>query len=147
MNFESILLDLEVIKQINENDKLAVSMLPGTTKLYVHQHNILMPIIRKYYGYNRDNTIDYLDKLFNSINQTCNELIEGNSKSRINSLEDSITNALPGLEKLKNTYTNDSVISGKITLYINKLKNNLIILKKFNNINILQIDNCTNSEA
>ena len=34
-DLDNILLDLEVIKQVGENDKLAVTVLPGNTKLSV----------------------------------------------------------------------------------------------------------------
>ena len=35
MDLNSILLDLEIIKQINENEKLAIHIVPGNSKLFV----------------------------------------------------------------------------------------------------------------
>ena len=44
MELNYILLDLEIIKQLKEDDKLAVVTLPGTKKLYVDTNNRLLSL-------------------------------------------------------------------------------------------------------
>lgn len=67
MDIDTILLDLEVLKQLNPNDKLAVNMLPGNTSLSVDTNSILSSITRKYNGYNRETSIKYLEDLVDKI--------------------------------------------------------------------------------
>jgi hypothetical protein len=38
--------------------------------------------------------------------------------------------AIPGIENLKNTYSNDSIIIAKLTIIINKLNQESIVLNK-----------------
>ena len=67
MDINKILLDLEIIKQLKENDKLAVSVLPGCTKFFVDNHSIFSKITRKYNGYDRETCIKYLGDLYINI--------------------------------------------------------------------------------
>ena len=48
MDINPILLDLEIIKQINENEKIAINILPGSVKLFVDNNQYFTGIKRWY---------------------------------------------------------------------------------------------------
>ena len=131
MDIDNILLDLEIIKQLSPDDKLAVSQEKGETKLYVHHSSHILPIKRWYYGYNRDATILYLEKLIDNIEKSSNVIINGQHIDFGNLLKNSINSSLIGFNNLKNTYENDSIVNSKIILIENKLKSIYYLLEKF----------------
>tara|TARA_B100001093_G_C26694361_1_gene956233 strand:- start:698 stop:1141 length:444 start_codon:yes stop_codon:yes gene_type:complete len=131
MDIDNILLDLEIIKQLSPDDKLAVSQEKGETKLYVHHSSHILPIKRWYYGYNRDETILYLEKLIDIIEKSSNVIVNGQHIDLSNLLKNSINSSLIGFNNLKNTYQNDSIINSKIILIENKLKTIYDLLEKF----------------
>lgn len=131
MNINNLLLDLEVIRQINENDKLSVCLLPGSTRLIVDSNTFLTPITRWYNNYSRETTIEYLDTFINNINEATVTITGGNHKNLANTLKEAIKHAIPGLENLKKTYSQDSVISSKIVLFINRLNEIVISINTF----------------
>lgn len=143
MDIDPILLDLEIIKQLNENDKLAVCQEKGTTKFYVDYYSYILPIKRWYNGYNRNDTIFYLEKLLDNIEKSSNIIITGNHFDLANLLKESIFNSFNGLVNFKKTYQNDSFIHGKIILIENKLKTIYNILNTFscNNLEPLEVIN------
>ena len=63
MDINPLLLDLEVIQQVGEYDKLAVYLLPGNTKLFVDSNSYISSFSRWYYGFNREDVILYLERL------------------------------------------------------------------------------------
>ena len=132
MDISPILLDLEIIKQIQENDKLAINILPGCKKLFVDNNNLVSPINRWYNGYNREDSITYLENLLDKINKNVELIIEGSHITISNTLKQALIDSLAGLNQLKNTYTNDSISVAKITLIINKFN---VLIKKLENIN------------
>ena len=67
MDIDNMLLDLEVIRQLAENDKLAVNVYPGVTTLIVDKSSYLSSITRKINGYSRDDSIKYLENLVQQI--------------------------------------------------------------------------------
>lgn len=131
MDIDNILLDLEIIKQLSPDDKLAVSQEKGETKLYVHHSSHILPIKRWYYGYNRDATILYLEKLIDNIEKSSNVIINGQHIDIGNLLKNSINSSLTGFNNLKNTYQSDSIIYSKIILIENKLNAIFQLLDKF----------------
>lgn len=131
MDINKILLDLEIIKQLQPDDKLAVSQEKGETKLYVHYTSYFLSIKRWYYGYNRDETILYLEKLIDNIEKSSNVIVNGQHIDLANLLKNSINSSIKGFNNLKNTYQNDSIINSKIILIENKLKTIYDILEKF----------------
>ena len=50
MDINTILLNLEIINQIKEGDKLAINVLPGSTKLLVDNNNFFSSARRCSYG-------------------------------------------------------------------------------------------------
>ena len=145
MNIDNILLDLEVIKQLNENDKLAVCNLPGSTKLYVDSYSLISPITRWKNGYTRETTISYLYGLVDLIEKATNKIIDGDHDEYSKKLKSSINNAIPGLNNLKQTYITDSVINGKLTLLINKLTSVNDLLDSYANPSLNLLKECENN--
>lgn len=133
MDINNILLDLEVIKQINENEKLCVCLTPGKTSLMIESNIYLSPITRYYNNYSRNSTLEYLNELNIKISNATQVIIEGNHKELANTLKDSIKSAISGIENLKKTYTGDSIITSKLVLIINHLNTISISLNNFLN--------------
>ena len=121
MDINNILLDLEIIKQIKENEKLGIHIVPGNSKLFVDNSVYFSSIKRWYNGYNREDSIKYLEDLVVNIYNISDLIISGSHNELSINLKNAIINALPGLNKLKNTYNNDSISVAKIVLIINKL--------------------------
>lgn len=129
MDINPILLDLEIIKQIGENDKLGINILPGQKRLFVDQSNYLTPVKRWYNGYNREDSINYLDELTFNIEKSCEFLINGSHEDLSQTLKKAIKSGLNGIQNLKNTYINDSIINAKLYLIINKLNKAIVTLE------------------
>lgn len=122
MNIDTLLLDLEVIRQINENDKLSVISLIGSTRLAVDSSKYTSAFTRYYYNYNRETTITYLENLTGALEKTSEFLINGDHSEECETIYAALLNALKGLANLKLTYISDSIIVAKLTLIINKFK-------------------------
>lgn len=148
MAINHILLDLEVIKQLEDYDKLGVLTLPGSTKLCVDSFCYRSAITRWYNNYNRETSIGYVEQLTNNIEKTSDFIISGQHNEEGETLREAIDGALLGLEKLKQTYISDSIIAARITLVINKMKNLSKNLKNFTNNTynfINEIENANNT--
>jgi|CoawatStandDraft_6_1074263.scaffolds.fasta_scaffold52854_2 hypothetical protein len=128
MDIDTILLDLEVLKQVNQNDKLAVNLLPGNTSLSVDSKSVFSIIKRRYNGYNRESSINYLVELVDKIEKYTKFIVNSSHDDIRNNLKNAIMCANNGLKNLQETYTDDSIIVAKLTLIINKLKDCIIIL-------------------
>lgn len=132
MNIDSILVDLEIIGQINERDKLAVSTVLGSTKLFVNQDSYINSIYRRYNGYNRVDSIIYVEMLITRVETSTDKIIDGNFTDMSISLKNSIKNALSGMYNLKKTYTLDSEMIARLTISISKLEKVFEKLKEYN---------------
>ena len=128
MDIDTILLDLEVLKQVNQNDKLAVNLLPGNTSLSVDAKSVFSIIKRRYNGYNRESSIKYLEELVDKIEKYTKFIVNSSHDDIRNNLKNAIMSANNGLKNLQETYNDDSIIVAKLTLIINKLKDCIIIL-------------------
>jgi hypothetical protein len=148
MAINHILLDLEVIKQLNDNDKLGVLTLPGSTKLCVDSFGYRSSITRWYNNYNRETSIGYIEQLTNNIEKISDFIISGQHNEEGETLREAIDCALIGLEKLRITYISDSIIVARIILIINKLRTLSKNLKNFttNTYNFInEIENANNA--
>lgn len=121
MEISYILLDLEIIKQVKQDDKLGLIILPGKKKIFVDSSSKLSSITRWYCGYNREDTISYLEELTEKIEKFSNFLKVGNHINYKHVLKKGIHEALIGIENLKKTYNSDSITIAKLVLIINKL--------------------------
>tara|TARA_Y100000816_G_C26029680_1_gene538959 strand:+ start:405 stop:824 length:420 start_codon:yes stop_codon:yes gene_type:complete len=127
----NIILDLEIIKQIKEKDKLALIVMDGSKKLFVDSYSTLSSLSRWYHGYNRENSIEYLQELVLKIENINKFLVDGNHSNSGLLLKKTIESALTGLTNLKDTYIDDSITTAKLTIIINKLNTEIESLKKF----------------
>lgn len=134
MDINSILLDLEIVKQIKENEKLAIHIVPGNSKLFVDNTVYFSSLKRWYNRYNREDSIKYLENLLVNINNISDLIISGSHNELSINLKNAIINALPGLDNLKNTYISDSISVAKIVLIVNKLNK---IIENLETIDIL----------
>ena len=121
MELNYILLDLEIVKQIKEDDKLGLIILPGEKKLFVDSSSRLSSITRWYNGHNREDTITYLEELTEKIEKFSDFVKNGNHNNLGNVLKKAINEALVGIENLKKTYNSDSITVAKLVLIVNKL--------------------------
>lgn len=128
MDIDTILLDLEVLKQLNPNDKLAVNLLPGNTSLSVDTSSFFSKLTRKYNGYNRENSIKYLEELVDKIEKYTKFIVNSSHDDIRTNLKNAIIAANLGITNLQETYISDSIIVAKLTLILNKLKDCIIIL-------------------
>ena len=148
MDIDSLLLDLEIINQIDDNNKLSVNLTPGHKQLSVDNYYYLSSVIRWYYNLNRYDSIDYLEELAEKINKSALTIIDGNHCDIGITLKKSIRNSISGLEKLKKTYISDSIIVARLILIINKFNNSINILENLpvdNNMSLSMITNIENS--
>ena len=122
MDIKNILLDLEVIKQIKENDKLAVFIVPGSKRIFVDTFSYISTITRWYNGYNRETSILYIEDLVDIIEKSSETIRCGNHNDKAFILKIAIENSFVGLKNLANTYEKDSIFKARITLCINNLK-------------------------
>tara|TARA_Y100000389_G_C17466368_1_gene526028 strand:- start:4388 stop:4831 length:444 start_codon:yes stop_codon:yes gene_type:complete len=127
MELNYILLDLEIVKQVKEDDKLGLIILPGKKKLFVDSNSKLSSITRWYNGHNREDTIIYLEELAEKIEKFSNFIKNGNLNNLGNVLKKGIKDSLIGIENLKKTYSTDSITVAKLVLIVNKLT--IVILK------------------
>lgn len=128
MDIDTILLDLEVLKQLHPNDKLAVNLLPGNTSLSVDANSFFSKLTRKYNGYNRESSVSYLTELVDKIEKYTKFIVNSSHDAIRNNLKNAIVSANNGLKNLQDTYNDDSIIVAKLTLIINKLNDCIIIL-------------------
>ena len=146
MDIDTILLDLEVLKQVNQNDKLAVNLLPGNTSLSVDSKSVFSIIKRRYNGYNRESSINYLVELVDKIEKYTKFIVNSSHDDIRNNLKNAIMYANNGLKNLQETYNNDSIIVAKLTLIINKLKDCIIILNNESLLNNVSASMMTSME-
>lgn len=133
MNIDKILIDLEIIGQLQENDKLAISSVPGSTKIFVDSYTMFGSIKRTYKGYNRDVCISYIEDLQKKIDESAGNIINGSHLDMCITLKASIEHAVVGLNNLKTTYSADSEIVAKLLILINKIQKSLDALNELNN--------------
>ena len=147
MDINSILLDLEILKQIHENEKLAINILPGTVKLCVDNNQYFNGFKRWYKGHNREDSIKYLEELTGNIEKSSELIINGNHRELSDILKNAILNAITGINNLKNTYIHDSIITAKLILITNRLNKIVTNLTDIDvsNLSVSVIENIENN--
>ena len=142
---EETLLNLKIISNIKENDKL--NSLGEIVK--INQPYMLQGIERWYNKESRDNTINKLDLIVNnsfklteiilSREQEDNEdekCLKENNNQIFQNLLYEMTNSLLGIENLKKTYKDDITISSKLDIIIKKMFNRIEKMNKLFSIKI-----------
>ena len=86
--------------------------------MFVDHYNYTKSFSRWYNGYNREDSIKYIEELSQNIETNASYIINGNHIDDNEILVTSIKKALKGLDSLKQTYLSDSVISLLYSLII-----------------------------
>ena len=143
---EDTLLNLKIISNIKENDKL--NSLGKIVK--INQPYMLQGLERWYNKESRDNTVEKLDLILNTSfeltdiillrkrneeDENDKSLKENNNQIFQNLLYE-MTNSLLGLENLKKTYKDDITISSKLDIIIKKMFNRIEKMNKLFSIKI-----------
>ena len=90
----NIILDLEILKQVSENDKIGIILKEGSKTLCVDSASSFSMITRWYNGYNREDCIEYLETLVQKIETVDKFLIDGNHINTANLLNNTIKAAI-----------------------------------------------------
>ena len=134
---ENILTNLQVIGSLNKYEKLVFK---NTWELDVDKR--YMQSIRRYFsGDSRDAILNFLSKLFSSIDVEVDFLLTSYKLSKSETLHDYITNTLhdfyintlnakKGLLNLIETYDYDVAVKSKLELYYNMLDRKSLSLKQ-----------------
>jgi len=143
-NSDNILLNLKIISQIKEYEKLNTY----NDDLSIDQ-TYFQYFTRKYYNNNRLNTINTIEEIVDeALNITDNTLnLDICSKTKSNVLDEEpsqllhrfvleMTNATRGLDNLKKTYKDDVSILSKLDLLIEKLNTRVNKVSKILTINV-----------
>ena len=140
------ILNLKIISKIQENDKL----ITNDELIKIDSPKLLQSITRWYSNNSRSITLKKLNDIID-ISFKFTDIIINNEviqyENSIYSLEDNnnelfqkfiveLTNSLIGFNNLKNTYSDDILISSQIDLIINKINNRLEKMTKIFKIKI-----------
>lgn len=122
-------INLNILSQIEENDKLGLININNDVKLIVDKSSYVSSITRYYNGYNRITGLEYLKNFTNRLEKYIDLLVKGNLTEYSEKIRQAIESSISGLNNLKNTYIDDSNIVSEISLiivkfndFINKLK-------------------------
>ena len=125
MEIDSVLVDLNVISQLKNQDKLGVLTLPGKQELIIFSGKAwLQSAYRWKSGTNRSDTIFYLHQLVQRVekhSEFFTEPLTAKTKILRENLKKHIIAAVDGLSFLQATYTNDSNIVAQLILISEKL--------------------------
>ena len=142
---EDTLLNLKIISNIKENDKL--NSLGKIVK--INQPYMLQGLERWYNKESRDNTVNKLDLIVNTSFDLTEKILarekdededdkslKENNNQIFQNLLYEMTNSLLGLENLKKTYKDDITISSKLDIIIKKMFNRIEKMNKLFSIKI-----------
>jgi hypothetical protein len=142
------LIDLEIISQLKETDKLAIYRGKDNSLILIIDRNDYYNFIyRWYYNYNRNHCIKYIETLITQIEKEKIQIIENNNLDNLLELKTSLINSKIGFINLQITYSNDVINVAKIQLLLNRIQNAILdleeklILNKFSINNYDQINN------
>ena len=148
MSSEIILLNLKIISQIKENEKLNINI----DQLSIDNSKCQF-FTRAYYGNSRENTTIMLESIINNallstdkilLDAVSNENIIDDKKDEILREDPSqllhrylleMSNSIKGLENLKVTYKDDVSVKSKLDLIIEKIKTRIEKINKVLTIN------------
>jgi hypothetical protein len=139
------ILNLKIISKIEENDKIIT-----TDKLLkIDKPTIFQGVNRWFGNENRDNTLEKLNQIYGDSFDITENLLknEKDLQENIKGLEDSnsqifqkfiieFTNSLQGIDNLKKTYKNDTVVLSQLDMISNKLNTRLEKMNDIFRINI-----------
>lgn len=94
-------LNLNILSQLEENDKLGLTTINNNIKLIVDKSSYFSSVTRYYNGYNRNDIIDYLKDFTNRLEKYIELLVKGNLNDYNDTIIPIIKNAIKGLENFK----------------------------------------------
>lgn len=139
--YDNVINVLETIKNIEINDKLCVN---SKNILSVHSQNTYRSLIRWWYSYNRNNSLEYLENLYNnsisSLNLRLIELINiaknsnkkknrkarkriATIKDKIKNMEQKVLESKKGIVNLMITYQKDDEIKKRLNIILDSIIN------------------------
>ena len=124
-------LNLNILSQLEEQDKLGLTNINNNIKLIVDKSSYISSVSRYYNGYNRISVIDYLKDFTNRLEKYIELLVKGNLNDYNETIINIIENSIKGLENLKKTYSNDSNMVSEISLIVIKFNN---FINELNNL-------------
>tara|TARA_B100000575_G_scaffold145139_1_gene115877 strand:+ start:4138 stop:4761 length:624 start_codon:yes stop_codon:yes gene_type:complete len=145
-NLENLLLNLQIISNIKEYDKLSII----SERLSIDRPTIFQGLWRKFNGDGRTETLDSISNLIETIFRYTDTLLEKENKNKYKiscRLDDNITfsdetskifsdiminldNCIKGLQNLKITYLSDISINSQLNFLISKISNRVDKIKK-----------------
>jgi len=136
------LIDLEIITQLKETDKLAIYRCKDNTiTLIIDRNNYFNFIYRWYYNYNCSDCIKYIETLIAQLEKEKTQIIENNDLENLFELKISLINSKIGFINLQNTYYNDVKKVAKLQLILNRIQNIILDLEEKLLLNKLSINN------
>lgn len=125
MDIDGVLVDLSVISQLKDHDKLGVNNLPGRQELVIFSGKAwLQGTYRWYYGSNRTDVLRYLQVLVKRVERHSELFSEPvTEKTRVlrDNLKKYTVSSLEGLVHLQNTYASDNHLVAQLMLITEKL--------------------------
>ena len=125
MDIDGVLIDLSVISQLKDHDKLGVINLPGKQELIIFSGKAwLQPAYRWLKGSNRSDTIKYLKNLVFRVekhSELFSEPVTGKTKTLRENLKNHILSAVEGMSHLQMTYASDNQVVAQLQLMQKKL--------------------------
>ena len=151
-SLDSLLLDLKIISNIKEFDKISIK-----ENIEIDTPHFLQSVSRKINGDSRERTIKYISEVINNIFTILDELLKKEMKTELTSsqhyyskkekynfksetvsiyqtISQNLTESIAGLQNLKITYLNDITTTAKIDMLIIKIQNRI---SKINNMMII----------
>ena len=120
-----MLVDLSVISQLKDNDKLGVNNLPGKQELVIFSGKAWMQgAYRWYYGSNRSYVMEYLHHLVMRVekhSELFSEPVTEKTKVLRENLKKYTLSSLEGINNLRNTYESDNHVVAQLVLIHEKL--------------------------
>ena len=125
MDIDGVLVDLNVISQLRDHDKLGVNNLPGKQELVIFSGKAwLQGTYRWYYGSNRGDVIEYLHTLVKRVERYSELFSEPvTEKTRVlrENLKKYTISSLEGITHLQTTYALDNHMFAQLVLICEKL--------------------------
>jgi hypothetical protein len=119
-----ILSNLTLLSKVQKYDKLIIKKITNKNDINfeIQIDNSYLPSIKRFfYGYDRDKTIEYLNKLINYGIEKYNEEKKKDNKIAMNKIASLLESSKLGLSNLKITYNTDQSITSKIDIIIDTI--------------------------
>jgi len=133
MDIDSLIRDLETLAQVVDGDKLCIKTFMNEKRLFVDKTSYSQGIFRKISGSSREAAFEDIEKFLEKLIKSCDFLVRGAHQQESELMINAIPRAILGLEKLRETYTNDSNAVSQLSLVLYKLNNLVDQLKNIDN--------------